>query len=198
MGAPGRGRRRGFDRDEALLTATRLFWERGYDGTSLADLTAAMGISPSSFYAAFGDKRTLFAEAVLGYMRRYTAIYVDAAGEPSARAAVERLLRDSVDEFTDESRPMGCLTVSAAMTGGADTIDVRRTLEEQQVALTAVIRERIERDRAAGALGPEVDPDVWTEWVRVVWEGLSNQANAGTPRERLHEVVTLALRVWPS
>ncbi|AUS78448.1 TetR/AcrR family transcriptional regulator [Actinoalloteichus sp. AHMU CJ021] len=198
MGTPGRGRRRGFDRDEALLTATRLFWERGYDGTSLADLTGAMGISPSSFYAAFGDKRTVFAEAVLGYMRRYTAIYVDAAGEPTARAAVERLLRDSVDEFTDEDRPMGCLTVSAAMTGGADTIDVRRTLEEQQVALTAVVRERIERDLASGALGAEVDPEAWTEWVRVVWEGLSNQANAGTPRERLHEVVTLALRAWPS
>ena len=81
-----RGRPRSFDRDAALLAATRLFWARGYDGTSLADLRAAMGISTSSLYAAFGDKKALFEEAVLGYTARYTAIYADACLRPTARA----------------------------------------------------------------------------------------------------------------
>ena len=193
-----RGRPRSFDRDAALLAATRLFWARGYDGTSLSDLTKAMGISPSSFYAAFGDKRSLFAEAVQGYMQRYTAIYVEAAQSPTAREAAERILRDSVDEFTDPDRPMTCLVVSAAIHGGSDTIDVRQTLEQHQQGLAAILQERIEADRSTGALPDASDPALLTDWVRTLWEGLSNQSNAGVPRTRLHEIITVALRAWPS
>ncbi|HIT76290.1 MAG TPA: TetR/AcrR family transcriptional regulator [Candidatus Avipropionibacterium avicola] len=193
-----RGRPRSFDRDAALLAATRLFWARGYDGTSLSDLTKAMGISPSSFYAAFGDKRSLFAEAVQGYMQRYTAIYVEAAQSPTAREAAERILRDSVDEFTDPDRPMTCLVVSAAIHGGSDTIDVRQTLEQHQQGLAAILQERIEADRSTGALPDASDPALLTDWVRTLWEGLSNQSNAGVPRARLHEIITVALRAWPS
>ncbi|MEV6925151.1 TetR/AcrR family transcriptional regulator [Dactylosporangium sp. NPDC051485] len=192
-----RGRPRGFDRDAALLTATRLFWARGYDGTSLSDLTAAMGISPSSFYAAFGDKKSLFAEAVQGYMQRYTAIYIEAVRSETAREAAERILRDSADEFTDENRPMSCLVVRAAIQGGADTIDVRKTLEEHQRALAAVLAERIDEDKKAGRLSADVDAAILAEWVRTLWEGLSNQSNAGVPRVRLHEIITLAMRGWP-
>ena len=193
-----RGRPRSFDRDAALLAATRLFWARGYDGTSLSDLTKAMGISPSSFYAAFGDKRSLFAEAVQGYMQRYTAIYVEAAQSPTAREAAERILRHSVDEFTDPDRPMTCLVVSAAIHGGSDTIDVRQTLEQHQQGLAAILQERIEADRSTGALPDASDPALLTDWVRTLWEGLSNQSNAGVPRARLHEIITVALRAWPS
>lgn len=192
-----RGRPRGFDRDAALLAATRLFWARGYDGTSLSDLTAAMRISPSSFYAAFGDKKALFAEAVQGYMQRYTAIYIEAVTSATARDAVERILRDSADEFTDPDRPMSCLVVSAAIHGGSDTIDVRKTLEDHQRALAAILAERIESDQAAGHLGAEVDAAILTDWVRTQWEGLSNQSNAGVPRSRLHEIISLALHAWP-
>lgn len=192
-----RGRPRGFDRDAALLAATRLFWARGYDGTSLSDLTTAMGISPSSFYAAFGDKRTLFAEAVQGYMQRYTAIYIEAVRCETAREASERILRDSVDEFTDEKRPMSCLVVSAAIHGGSETIDVRKALEEHQQALEAILAERIEQDKASGTLDTGLDTAALTGWIRTVWEGLSNQSNAGIARSHLHEIITLAMRAWP-
>lgn len=193
-----RGRPRGFDRGAALLAATRLFWDRGYDGTSLAELTAAMGISPSSFYAAFGDKRALFAEAIQGYMERYTAIYVAAAECPTAREVVERVLRDSADEFTDPHRPMSCLVVSAAIQGGTDTIDVRRTLEDHQRGLAHILTERFDADLATGRLPGEVDTALLTDWVRTLWEGLSNQSNAGVGRDRLHEIITVALRSWPA
>lgn len=86
-----------------------------------------MGISPSSFYAAFGDKKSLFAETIQGYMQRYTAIYIEAVRCDTAREATERILRDSVDEFTDDNRPMSCLVVSAAIQGGAETLDVRQS-----------------------------------------------------------------------
>lgn len=192
-----RGRPRGFDRTAALLAATRLFWARGYDGTSVADLTAAMGISPSSFYAAFGDKKQLFAETIEGYMQRYTAIYVEAAHAPTAREAAERVLRDSADEFTDPDRPMSCLVVSAAIQGGSDTIDVRRTLEDHQEALAAILTERFDADRSAGRLPADTDTALLTDWVRTVWEGLSNQSNAGVGRARLHEIITVAMGAWP-
>ena len=179
------------------MAATNLFWTRGYDGTSLADLTEAMAISPSSLYAAFGDKKALFAEAVVGYAQRYTAIYIAAVAEPTARAAVERLLRASVDEFTDPERPMGCLTVSAAMSGGADTIDVRETLREQQASLAGILRERIDDDVASGRLPADTDSALLAEWVQTIWQGLSNQSNNGVPRPRLHEIVTRSLCAWP-
>lgn len=156
-----------------------------------------MGISPSSLYAAFGDKKTLFAEAVEGYMQRYTAIYIEAVTSPTARGAAERILRDSVDEFTDPERPMSCLVVSAAIHGGSDTIDVRQALEEHQLSLAAILAERIEADQRSGRLSSEVDPATLADWVRTLWEGLSNQSNAGVPRARLHEIVTLALEAWP-
>ncbi|MDN5726155.1 MAG: TetR/AcrR family transcriptional regulator [Propionibacteriales bacterium] len=192
-----RGRPRGFDRHQALIVATRLFWARGYDGTSVSDLTSAMDISPSSFYAAFGDKKSLFAEAVQDYMQRYTAIYIEAVACPTAREAAKRILDDSIDEFTDEDRPMTCLVVSAAIHGGADTIDVRRALEDHQRALAAILAERIDVDKDAGRLDATLDTATLTAWVRTVWEGLSNQSNAGVPRAQLHAIAALAMSAWP-
>ncbi|MCO1338873.1 hypothetical protein BJH93_08210 [Kocuria polaris] len=192
-----RGRPRAFDRDDALLAATRLFWARGYDGTSLSDLTTAMEVSPSSFYAAFGSKKSLFTEAVQGYMQRYTAIYIGAVRCESAREASERILRDSVDEFTDEKRPMSCLVVSAAIHGGSETIDVRKALEDHQQVLEGILAERIDQDKATGKLDADLDTALVTSWVRTLWEGLSNQSNSGVPRSRLQEIVTLAMCAWP-
>lgn len=179
------------------MAATNLFWTRGYDGTSLADLTEAMGISPSSLYAAFGDKKTLFREAVMGYAQRYTTLHIEAVAEPTAREAVERLLRTTADEFTDADRPTGCLTVSAAMTGGSDTIDVREALRTQQEAHARILSERIEADVAGGLLPGDTDAGALTDWVQTLWQGLSNQANNGVSRERLHTIITTALAAWP-
>lgn len=193
------GRPRGFDRAAALTTATGLFWAHGYDGTSMADLTRAMGISTSSLYAAFGDKRTLFEEAVLTYTRQYAAIYIAAAlEEPTARAAAERILRESADAFTEPDRRTGCLTVSAALAGGADTFDVRQTLVELQAANVRVLRDKITEDVAAGVLPPATDPDLLADYVHALWQGLSNLSNNGTARTVLHDIIGVALRAWPT
>lgn len=199
VGVPPRpGRPRGFDRDAALVAATNVFWERGYAQSSMIDLTQAMGISTSSLYAAFGDKRRLFEEAVLTYTRQYALLHITAVTEePTARHAAERVLRDSADLFTDADRPTGCLTVSAAMTGGDDTIDVRRTLADMQAANTGVLREKIAADVASGELPADTDPDELADYIQLLWQGLSNLSNTGSDREALQRLITVALRSWP-
>ncbi len=101
-----RGRPRSFDRATALEKALMAFWENGYEATSVSDLTRAMDIGAPSLYAAFGDKRSLFEEVVQVYGARYGAFTERAlAEEPTARAAVERTLREAAVEYTAPGRP---------------------------------------------------------------------------------------------
>ena len=109
------GRPRAFDRDKALDQALHVFWERGYEGTSIADLTEAMGINPPSLYAAFGNKETLFREALDRYEARRDEIMAEAFAAPTAREAMTRLLEGTADRLSDKDKPRGCLMVQ----GGA-------------------------------------------------------------------------------
>src|SRR5919197_3165387 len=107
------GRPRSFNRDEALEGAIAVFWEHGYDATSISLLTSALGIGAPSLYAAFGDKRALFLEALDRYMRTYGAFAARAlAEEPNARDAVERLLHQAAGAYTRPEHPRGCLLIS--------------------------------------------------------------------------------------
>ena len=126
---PRLGRPRGFDRDAALDIALELFWERGFEGVELRDLTQAMGIHAPSFYAAFGDKERLFREAI----DRYATVYLSQVGRalasaPTAREAARALFRLSVETFARPGRPRGCLLTigavnySAANRGVADDL----------------------------------------------------------------------------
>lgn len=128
-----RGRPRAFDRDRALLDAARLFWRRGYSGTSTRDLTATLGLSTSSLYAAFGSKAELFEEAVRTYAERYREIYQQASEAEDLATVIERILIDSVHEFTlpDDTHP-GCLLSSAAMADSTSTLDTSAYFTELQ------------------------------------------------------------------
>src|SRR5918996_4164529 len=107
-----RGRPRSFDRAAALRRAMEVFWAKGYDGASLSDLTAAMGINSPSLYAAFGSKEGLFREAVALYgATEGTEIWEALPQAPTAREAIERFLRASALSFTRPDRPAGCLVV---------------------------------------------------------------------------------------
>ena len=108
----GMGRPRSFDRDVALEQAMRLFWEKGYDETSIGDLTAAMGIAAPSLYAAFGDKRALFEEAVELYERLPGAPITAGDGEPTAFGAVARILASAAQEYAAPDQPKGCFILA--------------------------------------------------------------------------------------
>lgn len=193
-----RGRPRSFDRDAVLEAAARLFWEHGYQATSIADLTNAMGIAPPSLYAAFGDKKTLFAEVVDAYGRRHGAFAWRALDEePTARAGVRRMLREAAEVYTDPMQPRGCLIISAATNCTRQSADIADMLRDRRNANVAAIEQRIAADVDAGALPADTDPRALAVFTAAVVQGMSQQARDGATRDELHAVADAAMRAWP-
>lgn len=193
-----RGRPRGFDREAALAQATRLFWEHGYEGTSIADLTRTLGISPPSLYAAFGDKRTLFTEVVDRYGETFGAFMGRALEEESdARTAFARMLREGAATYTDPHHPAGCLVVTAAVNCSAQNAHVERDLRERRVANIRDFEKRLTAAEKAGALPAGVEPHALAVYFAAVIQGMSQQARDGASTAQLERVAELAMSVWP-
>lgn len=190
------GRPRGFDRDHALARAMEVFWSKGFESASLADLTKAMRINPPSLYAAFGDKEGLFIEAVQRYHEkvRTSCPY---AGEPTARAAVERLLTELATLFTDRSHPRGCLAVMAMVTAGTTSARLQKMLAEERAAARARLRERIHQGVKDGDVPADTDVHTLTDFYAAVIMGMSLQAREGASRKALLTMVETAMRAWP-
>ncbi|HXG71238.1 TetR/AcrR family transcriptional regulator [Plantibacter sp. RU18] len=188
------GRPPSFDREIALREAARLFWRHGFSGTSTRVLSSALGISSSSLYAAFGTKADLFEEAIRTYALRYSAIYDSAVAEPTVERVIERLLMDSVTEFTrsTEGHP-GCLTGSAVMADTSATLNVRKYVADLQDADEARLGARLQRAVVEGDLAATTNVTVLTELVQTLWQGLSARADLGASREELLGVASLAL-----
>ncbi len=191
------GRPRAFDRDAALHQAMLLFWRHGYEATSLSDLTAAMGVSPPSLYAAFGDKRRLFLEAVGRYCSGPVTSQSIIDGAESARDAARGLLEASAVGFTGADTPPGCLLASGAISCSASAADVQAELASVRRGIERRLRERIEGDIDAGELDPDTDAEALAAHVMSVIQGMSTLARDGAPRERLVAVTDIAMRAWP-
>ncbi|MFD3460607.1 TetR/AcrR family transcriptional regulator [Nocardia fluminea] len=189
-----RGRPRGFDREVALRRAMEVFWELGYDGASMSDLTAAMGINSPSLYAAFGDKEALFRAAVELYGRTEGSHTARALREqPTAYAAIEAMLRDNIATYTDPSLPNGCMVVLAGATYATRTASVREFLAEARSRTTADIRARLDRGVIDGDLAPETETASLAMLYSTVLYGLSIQARDGVSPDELSAAVDSAL-----
>lgn len=196
--AVARGRPREFDPDEALDRALELFWRQGYEGTSLSDLTEAMGITRPSLYAAFGNKEDLFRRAVDRYAEGPAAYFRQALEAPTARAVAERLLRDAAGLRGDPCRPAGCLLVQGALSCGDAADPVRQELIARRAASQAALRERFERAQAEGDLPAHCDPADLARYVAAVIYGMAVLAAGGAGCEDLRGVAEVALRAWPT
>lgn len=191
-----RGRPRAFDRDHALARAMDVFWSKGYEAASIADLTKAMDINPPSLYAAFGDKEDLFIEAVRRYHEnvRQSCPY---AGEATARDAVERLLAELATLFTDRSHPAGCLAVMAMITSSTSSARLQKMLSDERSEARSRLRERIRQGVQDGEVAAATDVGALTDFYVAVINGMSLQAREGASRKSLLSMVETAMRAWP-
>jgi AcrR family transcriptional regulator len=192
-----RGRPRSFERAAALRRAMEVFWAKGYDGASLADLTAAMGIAAPSLYAAFGSKEALFREAVALYGETEgTEIWTALPEAPSARAAIEGFLRGSAISFTRPDRPAGCLVVLSALLANEGNVRVCRELRESRAGNVAALRDRLERAVAEGELAGDFDCEAAAAFYATVQQGMSIQARDGASRATLLAIADCAMAAW--
>ena len=191
------GRPRSFDRDAALEQAMFAFWRHGYETTSIADLTAAMGVTAPSLYTAFGDKQRLFLEAVQRYAGDPQAMAERIAGAASAYDAARDLLTGAAIAYTGEDTPKGCLLASATASGSADTAAVQRAVADIRTMIARHLADRIERDIASGTLPQGTDSAALSGLVMAVVQGLSVLARDGAPRATLLSIATAALAAWP-
>ena len=173
-----------FDRDEALGCAMKVFWEKGFDGTSISDLTAAMGISPPSLYAAFGDKQSLFDAAVDLYEQ--DAVLSPALKAATARDVAEQIFSRAVDLYTRPAHPRGCMVI-------ADP-----TLQDRRRSGKDAIVRRLRRAKRTGDLPADSDPRALADYLDLVLRGMSSKARDGATRAQLRAAADIALAAWPA
>jgi AcrR family transcriptional regulator len=188
------GRPREFDREQALRKARDAFWDRGYEGTSMADLVSALGIASARIYAAFGSKEELFRETVALYEAEEGG-FADRAldEEPTAWRAIERMLRDAVDTYTKRGRPKGCMVVSAATNCSNSNEAVRSWLAEHRRARTASIIGRLRLAVERGELPESTNVQALGDCFAALLHGLSVQARDGISKERLLALIPPAM-----
>lgn len=188
-GIPGQGRK--FDIDQALDIAMEQFWTHGYEGTSVSTLTAAMGISPPSLYAAFGGKRQLFDRVVDHYLGGKGA-WMDRAfeEETSTVALVRRLLAEAAVNYADPAQPGGCLVITAGTMVTDANADIAEALRLQRNNNI----DRLEMALRSGDLPSGIDPRAAAEFLGVAIQGMSTRARDGASVDQLLAAGDLVLR----
>jgi AcrR family transcriptional regulator len=192
------GRTRQFDADEALGRALEVFWARGYEGATLDELTAAMGINRPSLYAAFGNKEQLFRKALDRYQTGPQSFLTEALKRPTARAAVEAVFDGFVKMQRDRVESRGCMIVSGALACGEEAEPVRRELARLRQAAVSALRDRFERAMREGDLPGTTDCATLARYVATVLNGLAVQAASGATEKDLRQVAAVAMRAWPA
>jgi AcrR family transcriptional regulator len=197
-GTSHRGRPRSFDERAALEAALSVFWKHGYEGASLAELTAAMGINRPSLYAAFGNKEELFRRALDHYTAGAASLHDSALRQPTAHAAVEKLLRSMADALGDCKNPRGCLLVQSALVCGTAGESVKQELIARRASVRAAWRKRFLKARMDGDLPPDADPAALARYLSALSAGMAVEAVNGADRAELRRLVDVALRAWPA
>ncbi|WP_139671923.1 TetR/AcrR family transcriptional regulator [Pseudomonas sp. F16(2018)] len=192
------GRPREFDKQQALRKAMRLFWEHGYEGTSMSALVSALGIASARIYAAFGSKQQLFEEAVALYESTEGGFADRALALPDIYQALARMLEDAISTYTRANEPRGCLVVSAASGVAPDNLAVQQWLSGHRRQRTESIIERLRQARDQGQLPADTQAEALGHFYATFLHGISVQARDGVPGEDLRSASRQALTLLPS
>jgi len=192
-----RGRPRSFDRADALRRAMDVFWEHGYESTSISDLTAAMEINSPSLYSAFGSKEELFREAVAYYNDTFGATAAaELRDQPTAREAISAVLRHHATVFCEPDNPRGCMIVLAANTCSDRARSVHEYLAHWRMELETDFRDRIERGIREGDVPAGADAATMAAFYNSVNHGMAIQARDGADRKKLSAIAESAISAW--
>lgn len=192
-----RGRPRSFDKDVALQVALGLFWERGYEGTSVAELVNAMGVTPPALYAAFGSKEGLYREVLELYFSGAgfdPSIYF---GLPTAHAVVERFLREAAAAYSSPAHARGCMVATGMLGHAPEHKGIAAHMTQLRKVAREALEERFRAARKAGDLPKDADPAALAGFYFTVLQGMSVQAQDGASKSQLLRIGEAALRALP-
>ncbi len=190
------GRHKEFCVEYALGRALEVFWRHGYEGASLTDLTAAMGITRPSLYATYGNKETLFRKALDLYDARYMGFAFAALKAERARDVVAGVLAGFVDLAAGDDTPPGCMGTQGALVCSTAAEPIKEELIRRRAAFEALLAERLQRAQDEGDLSPDENPADLARFVMTFAGGIAIQAAGGTPRAALQKAADVALRAW--
>jgi AcrR family transcriptional regulator len=193
-----KGRPREFCTEQALAAALGVFWSKGYEGASMAELTQAMGITKPSLYAAFGNKEALFHKALDLYEAEKLEYTREALKQPSARAVAEHIMRGAIEAQMSSCDPKGCLGVISASACGSEAESIKAHVIQRRQSSHAALIERFEQAKRDGDLPDHVDVTGLTGFLFTLLQGMAVQAGSGATRADLERVVETSLMVWPT
>lgn len=191
-----RGRPRTFDRAAALQAAMRLFWRHGYEGTSIADLTGAMGVTPPTLYAAFGSKEALYREALAHYevCEKKERIAPD---ELPFYTKLETYLRDSARTAADPRKPGGCMVATGSLRCAAENKPAEETASSFRARALDGLISGLKKAQRNGELPADTDIPSLARFYAAVVQGISVQAIDGASAKALDNMVSFAMQAWP-
>ena len=193
-----RGRPRNFDKAEALDTALKLFWRHGYEGTSVAMLTEAIGVNVASLYAAFGNKERLFVQCVERYSELNGDLYHESLKKETARDVARSILEGEVELVTRRGTPDGCLMIQGALATSPDAEKIRKMMAQMRTMAEKWMADRFRKAVDEGDLPSDADPAALACYLMTVNSGLAVQAKSGVGKKQLLKVVEIAMREWPA
>ncbi len=188
------GRPRTFDKDAALEAAMRVFWEKGYEGATMADLTDAMGINRSSMYAAFGDKAALFELVMARYTEGPMRFMREALEQPELHSVISDLLRNTVEFLSTPGNPRGCLSIQGALACGTDAEPIKQALIEWRRRGESALKKRLQQAQRSGELGSDLNPADFARYISALMAGLGIQAANRATKAEMTRIVDIALR----
>lgn len=196
----GAGRKRTFDADIVLMEAMEVFWKKGFSGTSVNDLTEAMGITKPSLYTAFGSKEALFISAINRYVEVHGAPHVDKllSKNKSLSERLRTYLRSIVDMVSDSTLPGGCfVTNSTCETGGGCLPeDTLQTVNQINESSTETFVDFFNDEQRKSNVNPDEEPEVLSDYLLTTQFGLAVMARNGASKERLNQVIEQAIRTF--
>ena len=189
-----KGRPRSFDEEQAIDAAMRVFWEKSFGGTTMADLTGATGLNRSSIHAAFGSKEGLFLRAVDRYQAGPMRYIPKALAETTLPRAIEALIRGIVNFLSTPGNPKGCLFIHGALACGTGDEPLTQHMTEWRKSIENLIKERIQQAQREGELSREVSATDYARYIGTIMIGIGIQAVNGAGKAELTRTADIALQ----